>query len=262
MNVDSYLDSLRSSFKHLEDEEREAVLVEVRDYIDQESERLRNLSPGMEKDEAVRLAIQDFGKADDIALIYNKANQVMTMVNQRTGEVLLDMPEMSGKVQGKRFSTGARGIRAIISYRRLSAVAAASLMLMAVAGIWFAGQDVELASAPPPVVLMQYGGNAIDPMTLTESDTFTVPSEWGAATFSFDLQHQAGCMSLAFTNPSGDEVLNTGDICETAQAEWTFPGSGEWTVTAEYTAFVGDVSLDVVTADWQGSTESQPDNID
>ncbi len=248
MTVEEYLDALRRSFTHLEDEEREAVLVEVRDFIDQDSERIRNMQPGMEKDEALRLAMDDFGKPGDIALIYNQSTQIMTMVNQRTGDVLLDMPELSGKVQGKRFSTGGRGIRGIISYRRLSAVAAASLMLMAVAGIWFAGQDVELASNTPPVVLMQYGGSAEEALTLTESDTFTVPDGWDGAQFAFDLQPTSGCMALSLTNPAGDEVLDTGLICDVAEAGWTFSGVGEWVVEVTYQDFVGEVSLDVLTA--------------
>jgi hypothetical protein len=248
MNVQEYLDSLRKSFTLLEDEEREAVLVEVRDYIDQDSERIRNISPGMSKEEGVRLAIEEFGPASDIALIYNKNSQVMSLVNQRTGDVLLDMPEMSGKVDGKLFATGARGIRAIISYRRLSAVAGVAVLVMVMSAVWMTGQDVELAGeAAEP--LMQYGGLTSEPLSFTESDTFVVSADDSGATFMFDLRPETGCLDLTVINPSGVTVLDTGDLCGVFAADWTFDGVGEWTVEVTYTDFTGSVSLDVFAAE-------------
>jgi len=248
MRIEQYVNQLREQLGRMDDEEREAVLLEVRDYLDQESERLRNLSPGLGKQRAVMNAIADFGAPEDIAVVYDGKLQEIAIVNQRTGEWLLDLPTIGDSIQGRKFATTARALRVIIKYRGVTVLGLLGLAaLFMAAALFFADQEQDVhGTEDQPLYQYHEQWGMEDAVTTTVTDPFDVTEEVAEFTWQFEVQSTMGCVRIEVLGPSGDAWSDTGEVCDGAEVSDTFTssGAGTWSVRYTYTAFAGDVRVD------------------
>lgn len=247
MDLDDYLEALRRGFARMDDEEREAVLVEIRDYLDQESERLRNLSPGLAKKRALAKAIEDFGAPEDIAVGYDSKREELAVVNQRTGEWLLDIPTIGGSTGPRRFSTTARGLRVMIKYRGPTVIGVIGLAaLFIAAAIFFAGQ-APIFQGDVQDVLYEYHGEGHFEEMLDGPiiETFDADADAASFTLRLDVASEDGCVRIQVEDPSGATVHDTQDVCggDGASATLDLEGSGTWWVRYDYTSYVGTVDV-------------------
>lgn len=248
MDVEEYLNALRRSFSRMDEEEREAVLVEIRDYLDQESERLRNLAPGLAKKRALAKAIEDFGDPEDIAVGYDDKREELAVINHRTGEWLLDLPTIGGSGRARRFSTTARALRVMIKYRGATALGLLGLaVVFLVAATFFADEAPGLHGDVDEVMYEYHGEWGVkDATDASEVETFDVPDGVDGFIMKLDARPESGCVRVQVEDPSGATVHDTGDVCDgdgSVSETLELDGLGTWQVRYTYTSFVGSVDV-------------------
>lgn len=248
MDIPTYIDALRTRFADMDDEEREAVLVEIRDYLDQESELLRNRSPGLDKAAAVEQAIQAFGDPHDISLVIDAHNDLISVQDNRTGEHLLDVPTLTGSPRGKVFSSTARAMRAIIKYRGFNVlgILALAAILLVVANVLDQPDEPVQGDVVDPLYQYHHEWTMEDPMTGTFSEALDVDDSVAAWTLTIDIESDAGCVQVLVRSLGGAVEHDTGEVCagDSLTVDREFTESGEWTIEYRYTDYVGSVHVD------------------
>ncbi len=248
MDIPTYIDQLRTRFADLDDEEREAILVEIRDYLDQESELMRNRYPGLDKPTAVEQTIQAFGDPHDIALIIDSNHDLISVVDSRTQEHLLDIPTMSGAPRGRVFSSSARAMRAIIKYRGFNVlgILALAAILLAVASVLDRpDQPVQGDVAIDPLYQYHQEWTLENPASGRFSEALDVDDSIASWSLHLDIDSEQGCVQILVRSLGGAVEHDTGLVCDgdALTSEREFTESGQWTMEYRYTDFVGVVDV-------------------
>ncbi len=252
--IDDYLNDLRKNLGHMDREERDAVLAEVEDHLLQESERLQAANPKWSNEKAALNAIESFGPADEIGVAYGGSKDTVGVINQVTGERILEVAAVTGRVAGKVAVVGGRGLKGLLKFAGIAALVIVGVAtILVVAGLFFAGtvatvfqDDIREAVPRPLYGYNQYWGGATDVQTSTTTERFDVRGDVKEFWIDMDIDSSQGCAQILLTDPSGDIRYDSGTVCngDHASREFNFSEEGEWTIRYSYTAYAGQVVVE------------------
>ncbi len=253
--IEEYLDALRKHLGSMARDERDAVIAEVQDHLEAESARLQSESSGMSDDVAAARAIDAFGPAGEIGVAYGGSEETVRLINQETGEKLLEGIQVAGRVAGKVAVVGGRGLKGVLKFAGIGVLAVLAVAtILTVAALLTAGtlatayKDEITESIPRP--LYSYGASwgASAPETRNFTESFEVREGMKEFWIDIDLWGDSGCGTVRLLNPSGTVVYDSGSVCgdRTASGQRNFATQGIWTVEYTFVAYDGHVNVEAM----------------
>lgn len=253
--IDDYLNDLRKNLGHMDHEERDAVLAEVADHLRQESERLQAANPTWSENQAAMNAIESFGPADEIGIAYGGSQDPVGVINQVTGERLLEVAQVTGRVAGKVAVVGGRGLKGLLKFAGIAAlVIIGAATVLAVAGLFFAGtvatvfQDDIREAVPRPLYGYSASWYSPDTETRTFTESFDVREGMKEFWIDMDIHGDAGCAQIRLMDGDGDVRYDSGQVCgdRSGSGQRTFSEKGTWQVEYTFVAFAGHVDVEAM----------------
>jgi tetrahydromethanopterin S-methyltransferase subunit G len=237
--VTAYLQAVANNLAHLPTEEREATMREMRSHLHDEIAELRRSDPGMGEIEATERALRAFGDPTEIGVSFG-ASGTKEVVNRRTGEVLVRVARMTGRVA---IATG-RGIGRTVKWILVLVFGIALLAIGSALTLLIVFQDDLREAAPRPIHTY---ARDLDDETSARNTTFFVNPDVKEIRIHLNVDRAGtqGCAAVTVRNPAGVSVFDTTGDCSDVRTLLTFYDEGRWTVSYEFTSFTGWIDLDV-----------------
>ncbi len=264
--IRDYLKHVRSRLQHLGLRQREQVLSEIQDHLELEVARLRREDSSLSADEAALKATNAFGDPGEIGVAYGAGGGV---VNQTTGERLLDVAVLSGQAAG-------RGVRGVFKWTGITAASIVGVLLvLAVASLVLAEQladtfqedirdayALELEAIPHPLYFYEDVWSS-DAHTDVRSDTFGVRADIKEFHFEILLEpagdvSDAGCVKVRLLDPNGEAAYDSGNACNGDHRVFRLHEPGTWTVEYTFLAYAGQVQVEASYYEW-ADRDGRPD---
>jgi hypothetical protein len=250
--MSDYTRDIRKGLAHMDVRERDAVLKEIRVHLGEAVAQLQAEDPKLSPDEAAIKATYAFGNPRDIGVAYGGDNGI-GVINRTTGDRLLEVAIVTGRVAGTVAVTTGRGIKGVLKWAGISIAAILGITVVLLLGtLVFAGgvidtfQDDIRENTPRP--LYQYSGSwgVTEPHTETRTDSFQIREGVRDFIIEFNIRPDdgGGCTRITLTaEGSTTPAYDSGTGCGETSQTLTLSDKGTWTIQYTYVAYVGSVSV-------------------
>lgn len=236
MNLDHYMDELRRGLRHLPNDERAAILSEIRAHI---QERINEgVAGGLSRKDATDAAIEAFGDASEVAVMYTPEG---TVVRGRAGEIALDVAVRTG-----------RGVGTVLRYTLFTVLGLIGIAVVAALVLAVAYKDV-IQDGIDTVAEHRFRDvgerqSTHDATTSQFTDRFEIEYPvrdsdlWIRATPDGVV---AGCIQVTVSHPDGTFMFDSGPVCgDTLSWQGSPVAKGRYAITYTLVGWSGTIQAD------------------
>ncbi len=243
--IRDYLNDVRRRLHHLGLRERESVLGEIEDHLGAEVARLRAADKELSADEAALKATNAFGDPSEIGVAYGAPGVPGGVVNQTTGERLLDVAILSTQAAG-------RGAKGLVKWTGIAAASiAGALLLFAIVFVIFGEETLNRLydDAKEAQAHRLYSYSGAWSISNSNTDHFTIGFDVGPDMKQVEMwftilpAEPSGCARIQLKAPDGTVAFDSGTGCNGIQQQILISQPGTWQLEHTYVAFHGIVSI-------------------